>query len=81
MNFEMWIKRQGFQPSWLVGKRVRIVKWHPIVEEGFFALVDGLKVSKISPNEIEFDNGDVLELSENSALLFDYKIQIYRDWK
>jgi len=81
MNFEIWIKRQGFQPNWLVGKRVRIVKWHPIVEEGFFTLVDGLKISKVSPNEIEFDNEDVLELSESSTLLFDYKIQIYRDWK
>lgn len=80
MNLEQWIKRQGFLPKWLIGKHVRIVKWHPIVEHGFHALIDGLMITKISDDEIEFDDGSILQLPENSGLILDYKIQVYKEY-
>lgn len=78
MNLTQWVKRQGFLPEWLVGKSVRVVKWHPIVEHGFHTLIDGLVVKELSDNQIEFDNGDILQLPEDSGLILDYKIQVYR---
>ena len=78
MTLETWIKRQGFLPEWLIGKKIRIVKWHPIVEEGYYTLIDGLIVSKISPYEIEFENGFILESVEDSYLTTEFKIQVYR---
>ena len=78
MKITQWIRRQGFLPEWLIVKSVRIVKWHPIVDHGFHTLIDGLVVKELSDNQIEFDNGDVLQLPENSGLILDYKIQVYR---
>ena len=80
MNLELWLKRQGFLPEWLIGKHVRIVKWHPIVEEGFHTLLDGLMIERITTNEIEFNDGTILQLPENSGLILDYKIQVYREF-
>jgi len=77
MNIKQWVTAQGFQPKWLIGKKVRLVKLNRFVEDDVEILSDNSIVSEISNNIIGFTNGDRLEISENTDRIFNYRIQIY----
>ena len=77
INIKQWVTAQGFQPKWLIGKKVRLVKFNRFAENDVEILSDNSIVSKINDSIINFTNGDRLEISENTKLIFNYRIQIY----